>query len=131
MYCNPPGQQSIYVYRITQVNEDGYAVELSWNQMAARCRELGVPTVPFISQFVYEDDPGDCQTGQDYLKCLVEHAACGPSIIDPSHMREGVVIRVEAPDGTTEWYKHKNFEFKVMEGIVKDNDAIVDIEEAS
>ncbi len=130
-YGCKPGEQRIYVYRITQVNEDGYAVELSWNQMAARCKELGVPTVPFIDQFIYTDDPGDAQTGPEYLQWLAEQAAEGPSSLDPSHIKEGVVLRVEQPDGQVNWFKYKSFLFRVLEGIAKDDETTVDIEEAS
>ncbi|CAG1000430.1 hypothetical protein ANRL4_03094 [Anaerolineae bacterium] len=124
-YGCQPGEQAIYVYRITQVNEDGKAIELSWNQVVARCKELGVNTVPFITQFIYAEPDAEG------LLSMAEAYATGPAALDPSHIEEGVVLRVDQPDGQTNWYKYKSFLFKVLEGIVKDDETVIDIEEAS
>ena len=53
----------------------------------------------------------------------------GPEPIDPTHIREGVVVRIiNRPTFTA--YKHKNFNFKVIEGIIKDVAEVPDMEEA-
>jgi hypothetical protein len=46
-------------------------------------------------------------------------------------LEEGVVIRVDAPDGTTQFIKHKSFLFFVLEGIRKLQDDYLDLEEAA
>ena len=49
---------------------------------------------------------------------------------DPTHIREGCVVRIiNRPTFTA--YKHKNFFFKVLEGIIKDTATAPDMEEAA
>ena len=84
--------------------------------------ELGLNVVPLIGRFIYEGDKED-------LKTRVESVCEGPDIVDPTHIREGVVVRIE--NGNSFWaMKHKNFEFKVLEDIIKDA-GLEDIEESS
>lgn len=118
-YGCEPGEFKLFVYRITQVNEDGYAVELSWNQVQQRCRQLGLKTVPQIMPVLF-GPPGSI------------HDVCkeGPSCLDNRHVVEGVVLRYESPQGTG-WLKYKTYAFGVMEGYLKDRDDYVDTEEAA
>ena len=52
-----------------------------------------------------------------------------PDPIGKTHVREGVVVRIlNRPKFTA--YKHKNFSFKVLEGIIKDTASAPDMEEA-
>lgn len=53
----------------------------------------------------------------------------GKDLIGRTHVREGVVVRIENPEKFTA-FKSKNFEFKVLEGIIKDNASHPDMEEA-
>jgi len=64
------------------------------------------------------------------LRDVVETLVNGPSTITTSHIREGVVVRVENEFGV-ERYKHKSFTFGVLEGYLKDNAKYVDREEAA
>lgn len=114
-YGNPEGQSSFYVYRITQ-----NGVELSWNQVVRRCKELGVNHVPNIDTLIFNGN-------RDKLNSLVESYLEGPDMLDSRHIREGVCLRVECEEGT-KIYKEKSFTFKVLEGIVKDSE-VVDLEE--
>ena len=53
----------------------------------------------------------------------------GPDPIGKTHVREGVVVRiVNRPKFTA--YKHKNFSFKCLEGLVKATAETPDMEEA-
>ena len=53
----------------------------------------------------------------------------GPEPIDPTHIREGVVVRIiNRPTFTA--YKHKNLDFKILEGIIKNDATAPDMEEA-
>jgi hypothetical protein len=119
-------QNKMYVYRITQVNEDGYAIDLSWAQVKKRARELGLEAVPEL--FKFEVEPG---TLPNAITKLVQAFVKGQSYLDDTHIREGVCLRVEKTNGDTVVLKHKSFEFKVLEGILKQNDDYVDREEIS
>lgn len=127
----------IYVYRMTMVNADGDVVEYSPAQIKHRCEQMGVKTVMEFETFIIPDmvqlpdnvgslsnvNPGE------YVVRKVEQWYDGPDPIGKTHVREGVVARIlNRPNFAV--YKHKNFSFKVLEGIAKDEAAAPDIEEA-
>ena len=65
-----------------------------------------------------------------FVKFKAEEYCDGPDPIGKTHVREGVVVRIlNRPVFTA--YKHKNFYFKVLEGICKDEAVVPDMEEAS
>jgi len=125
----------VYVYRITMVNEDGDVVEYSPDQIRERCEQMGVKVVPEFTRFFIPDhvpglhgdwipvDPAE------YLVKRVEEYFDGPDPVGKTHVREGVVVRI-CNRTKFEVYKHKNFSFKVLEGIAKDEATAPDIEEA-
>jgi hypothetical protein len=59
----------------------------------------------------------------------VEAHCDGADPIGKDHIREGVVVRIENRERFTA-YKHKNINFKILEGIIKDAAAAPDMEEA-
>ena len=105
------------------VSSDGTVIELSDSQMRARAQELGFETCPLLKKFVLGPFP-------EVMREVVEARVSGPSTLDSSHPREGVVIRVEYGSNTY-FLKEKSHDFKVMEGIAKDNIDVVDLEEVS
>jgi len=119
-------QSDIYVYRMTMTNEDGEVVEYTPDFMRYRCELMGVKTVPvFWTGFI---DPGVEDAGE-IVRQLAEQHYDGPDPIGKTHVREGVVVRIlNRPTFTA--YKHKNFSFKVLEGIIKDTAEAPDMEEA-
>lgn len=128
-------QSDIYVYRMTMTNEDGDVVEYTPDFMRYRCEQMGVKTVPVMWSGIipaYTGDPAAISLGQnagEYIKEVAERYYYGPDPIGKTHVREGVVVRiVNRPKFTA--YKHKNFEFKCLEGIVKANADAPDMEEA-
>ena len=125
-------KSDIYVYRMTMTNEDGYVVEYTPDFMRYRCEQMGVKTVPvFYKGFLKEPDDwtGGEWTPGEFAKMLAEKDYAGPDPIGKTHTREGVVVRIiNRPKFTA--YKHKNFEFKVLEGIIKDAADAPDMEEA-
>lgn len=123
--CNV-GENKLFVYRITLSNEDGEIVELSWPQVKKRCKELNLQHCPEIGVMQVWD-----LRYIDILKGYIEQESHGPSLLDPTHIREGVAIRIETPEGRTYCLKEKSFEFKFLEGIVKSKDEYVDMEESS
>lgn len=130
-------QSDIYVYRMTMTNEDGEVVEYTPDFMRYRCELMGVKTVPvmwkgFIPEKVitYTDirDTVDVTPG-GWIKGKAEQFYDGPDPIGKTHVREGVVVRIlNRPTFTA--YKHKNWSFKCLEGLVKDEATAPDIEEA-
>lgn len=128
-------QSDIYVYRMTMTNEDGAVVEYTPDFMRYRCEQMGVKTVPVMWKGIIPAHTGDAaaiRLGQDagaWIKEKAERFYDGPDPIGKTHVREGVVVRiVNRPKFCA--YKHKNFSFKVLEGIIKDTAAEPDMEEA-
>lgn len=118
--CNP-GENDIYVYRMTMTNDDGMVIELPWEQVQIECEKLGVKPVPTFEKFLF--------TTWDDLMERVEKYYDGPDPIGKSHIREGVVVRIDNRSKFTA-FKHKNWYFKCLEGIIKDKSDAPDIEEA-
>ena len=126
-------QNDIYVYRMTMTNEDGEVVEYTPDQMRHRCMYMGVKTVPLHWYGFIPENPGskedDTISAGEWVLNKAEQFYDGEEPIDPTHIREGVVIRViNRPTFTA--YKHKNFQFKVLEGIIKETAEAPDMEEA-
>ena len=122
-------QSDIYVYRMTMTNEDGFVVEYTPDFMRYRCEQMGVKTVPMFERF-YVTQPLIDQYGNagEAVKAIAESWYDGPDPIGKTHIREGVVVRIiNRPKFTA--YKHKNFSFKVLEGIIKDTATAPDREE--
>lgn len=127
----------VYVYRITMVNEDGDVVEYSPAQIKERCEQMGIHTVMEFETFIIPDmiqlpdDVGSLQevSAGEYVLRKVEQYFDGPDPIGKTHVREGVVARILNRSNFAV-YKHKNFSFKVLEGIAKDEATAPDIEEA-
>lgn len=115
------GENKAYVYRVTMTNDDGYVVELPWEQVQLECEKMGVECVPLFDKFIF--------TTWDDLMERVEKYYDGVDPIGKTHVREGVVVRIDNRPSFTA-YKHKNFNFKVLEGIIKDTADAPDMEEA-
>lgn len=132
--CSPDGNKKsdFYVYRMTITNEDGDVIEYTPDYMRYRCEQMGVKTVPvFWKGYLNEpDDWGRSEwSAGDYAKLIAENDYDGADPIGKTHIREGVVVRiVNRP--TFKAYKHKNFYFKVLEGLAKADATEPDIEEA-
>jgi hypothetical protein len=139
----------IYVYRMTMTNEDGFVVEYTPDFMRYRCEQMGVKCVPVFfrgrvpefADIMYvdknENDRPDADEiaytrkldAGEWVVQMAEQFYDGPDPIGKTHVREGVVVRIiNRPKFCA--YKHKNFSFKVLEGIVKDTAAAPDMEEA-
>ena len=149
-------QSDIYVYRMTMTNEDGDVVEYTPDFMRYRCEQMGAKTVPVfakghicmdgsvswvnvltgedmttaIGNEVRENDPYSFEFNPgDSVKAVAEQFYDGPDPIGKTHVREGVVVRIiNRPKFAA--YKHKNFSFKVLEGIIKEVADAPDMEEA-
>ena len=105
------GENDIYVYRMTLTNEDGFVVEIPFEEMQILCEKMGVKCVPLFEKFIY--------TTWDDLMERVEKYYDGPDPIGKTHIREGVVVRIANREKFTA-FKHKNFYFKCLSGIIKE-----------
>lgn len=115
------GENECYVYRMTLTNEDGFVVEMPWEQVCIECEKMGVKCVPTFEKFIF--------TTWDDLMQRVEKYYDGVDPIGKTHIREGIVVRIDNRPSFTA-YKHKNFYFKCLEGIIKDTSDAPDMEEA-
>lgn len=119
-------QSDIYVYRMTMTNEDGFTVEYTPDFMRYRCEQMGVKTVQVFEKFTI---PAKNKKPGEYVQEKAEKYYDGPDPVGKTHVREGVVVRIiNRPKFCA--YKHKNWFFKALEGIVKVEAEAPDIEEA-
>lgn len=117
----------VYVYRMTMVNEDGDVVEYSPDQIRERCEQMGVHVVPEFGRYIIPEEI--TMSAGEWVVRQVEQFFDGPDPIGKTHVREGVVVRIMNRTNFAV-YKHKNFSFKVLEGIAKDEATTPDMEEA-
>ena len=124
-------QSDIYVYRMTMTNEDGDVVEYSPEFMRYRCEQMGVKCVPVFTKVILPDASyfDENHTVGEYVKEMAEQYYDGADPIGKTHIREGVVVRiVNHPKFTA--FKHKNYSFKMLEGLIKETASAPDLEEA-
>ena len=132
-------QSDIYVYRMTMTNEDGFTVEYTPDFMRYRCEQMGVKCVPMMWKGVIpegqskiinmETNEEHIETAGEWIKDIAEQYYDGPDPIGKTHIREGVVVRIiNRPKFAA--FKHKNWCFKALEGIVKVEAEAPDMEEA-
>lgn len=125
-----------YVYRMTMTSPDGHIVEYPPDFMRHRCAEIGVNTVPVLYEALYYDDGDDspfvgyaAEDVQTNVMDIAERYCDGTDPVGKTHIREGIVARiVNRPTFTA--FKFKNFNFKVIEGLIKDTASAPDMEEA-
>ena len=137
-------QSDIYVYRMTMTNPDGEVVEYTPDFMRYRCEQMAVKCVPVFGKAIVSADRlhfvqpdgwdhdyllKEGKTIGDLVMKAAEEFYDGPDPIGKTHVREGVVVRIiNRPKFAA--YKHKNFSFKVLEGIAKVDAEAPDMEEA-
>ena len=110
-------QSDVYVYRMTMTNEDGFVVEYTPDFMRYRCEQMGVKTVQVFEKFTI---PAKNKKPGEYVQAKAEKYYDGPDPVGKTHVREGVVCRIVNRPGFVA-YKHKNFSFKVLSGIIAES----------
>ena len=126
-------QNDMYVYRMTMTNEDGDTVEYTPDFMRYRCEQMSAKTVPVFWKGDIPEYPAtaddDTVSPGEWIKNVAEKFYDGPDPIGKTHIREGIVCRIiNRPKFAA--YKHKNFAFKLLEGIIKETAEAPDMEEA-
>lgn len=118
-----------HAYRISTTNEDGGEIDLSDQQVKTWCADRGIlSTVDVHPPMIFDGD-------KDKLIELVEYLTELPDtltedVIDPSHISEGIIIRVDKGGFIPKFLKNKSYAFKVAEGILKESGDL-DLEESS
>lgn len=117
-YGCQPGESAMYIYRITSENGER---EWTPEEITAWCAAHGFNRVPVIEDFEFT-------TVEDLQSRINEYFE---DLVDPvgrSHVKEGVVVRI-VNRRTFAAYKSKTYEFKVLEGIIKETSTEADMEE--
>lgn len=86
------GQNKLYIYRITVVNEDGVALDLSWDQVVEFCHNNGLDYVPELWRGKFSDFNVDEWLNVGYNKLGFSKAI---PLCDSSPCDEGVCVRRE------------------------------------
>jgi hypothetical protein len=101
-------------------DDNGTEIEYPTWLVKQRCEQMGAKFVPQFDQFFF--------TTWDDLMERVDKYIDGADPIGKSHVREGVVIRIENKERFSA-YKAKSFAFKCLEGLIKANADAPDMEE--
>ena len=118
-YGCEPGESHMWIYRITSENGER---EWTPDEITAWCDEHGFNRVPVIDNFEFT-------TVDDLLKRINDYFEDLADPIGKTHVKEGVVIRIVNRRSFTA-FKSKTYEFKVLEGIIKETETAPDMEEA-
>ena len=116
------GNSRYFIYRMTYTTPEGFVFEYPWDLVKLRAEQMGFEVVPELDRFIYT-------TKEDFLARIEEWMDI-PSTIDSSHIIEGVVVRALNAPNSFKVAKNKSFNFRVIEGIIKDVAEQPDIEEA-
>lgn len=118
-YGCEPGQSEMYIYRITSQNGEK---EWTPREITEWCAKNGFNRVPVIEDFEFTTVEDLQNRINAYFEDLVDP-------IGKTHVKEGVVIRI-VNRRTFTAFKSKTYEFKVLEGIIKETSDAPDMEEA-
>lgn len=119
-------EYKFHVYRITRQTISGDLVDMSQKQMEKWCEDRNIPyTLEVHPQMVYNGNVEE-------LRTLVDSLTERPEVLtedytDPTHISEGIIIRVDIDGDTPIFYKSKSYAFRVLEG----HESIIDEETIS
>ena len=116
--CNP-GESKMYIYRITSNNGEK---EWTPDEITEWCNAHGFNRVPIIEDFEFTTVEDLQERINKYFEDLADPIGC-------THVKEGVVVRI-VNRRTFTAFKSKTYEFKVIEGIIKESESVPDMEEA-
>lgn len=116
--CNP-GESKMYIYRITSNNGEK---EWTPDEITEWCNIHGFNRVPVIEDFEFT-------TVEDLQRRINKYFEDLADPIGRTHVKEGVVVRIVNRHTFTA-FKSKTYEFKVIEGIIKESESVPDMEEA-
>jgi len=117
-----------HIYRITMASEGGDIVDFTQPQLVSWCKDRDIkPSYDLVEPFIYDGDI-------DTLDTLVDYLTERPELLtedyhDPSHISEGIVVRIDNHRLSPTFLKSKSYAFKLLEGIV--SETVVEIEDES
>lgn len=119
-------EYKFHIYRLTFQTQDGENVDYSQKQLEAWCAQRNLPcTLEVSPQEVYD---GDLEKLVAKVEALTERLeVLSEDFTDPTHLSEGIIIRVDYDGITPKFMKSKNFCFRVCEG----HETALNIEDAS
>lgn len=129
----------LFIYRITQINDEGIEIDLCWQQLKERAAQLGVKTVPEfycgpLGTLLASKDPALKDRVTEHMdleksleQVFYQHLLDRPSILDPKVTEEGFVLRLETYPRATA-YKIKSRKFQLHETRLMDQE-VADLEE--
>ena len=117
-YGCSPGESKLYIYRITSDNGNK---EWTPNEITEWCNKNKLLHVPYIDTFEFSTQEDLMQRINSYFEDLHDP-------IGKTHIKEGIVVRI-LNHNKWEAYKVKTYEFRIIEGIIKEDAQIPDIEE--
>ena len=115
------GNSRYFIYRMTYTTPEGFVFEYPWDLVKLRAEQMGFEIVPELERFIYT-------TEEEFIDKINRWLDI-PSTLDSKHIIEGVVVRaLNSPYFKVA--KEKSFNFKVIEGIIKEAAINPDLEEA-
>lgn len=129
-YNNPEGEMSLMIYRITYTNDDGQELDFTPWQLQDWCEKRGLtPSLMVAEPFIFTGDYVDLK---DQVEELTEREDClCEDFVDPSHISEGVIVRVDYKGQIPKFYKSKSFWFSCLEGFAKEQEDFIDEEDSN
>ena len=118
-YGCQPGESKMFIYRITSQNGEK---EWTPEEIKSWCDEHGFNYVPIVDTFEFT-------ATEDLLDRINKYFEDLRDPIGKTHIKEGVVVRI-VNRRTFTAYKSKTFEFRALEGLIKDFEISPDMEEA-
>ena len=118
-YGCEPKKCKMFVYRMT-MNTGEIEIEYPWQLVKLRCEQMGLETVPELDHYMFTTVENTC--------ARVEALLSKPSVIDGSHIAEGVCVRRNNATSFS-CLKKKCWEYKALISIYKSEDNEPDIEE--
>lgn len=120
------GSHRFHIYRITLTTEDGTSIDFTQPQLVQWCKDRGfIVAYDVVEPFIYDGD-------KESLLNLVTELTERPDVLtedyhDPSHVSEGVIVRVDNGNTQPLFLKNKSYVFKIMEGITSEK--VVEVED--
>lgn len=116
------GESKVLIYRMTYTTPEGVVIEYPWDYVKLRAEMMGFDTVPELERFVF--------TSKEDMMDRIEKYMDLSSTLDDSHIIEGIVVRDLTAANEFKVAKHKSFNFKVLESIIKVSAEAPDLEES-
>lgn len=115
------GTSRFHIYRISLTNEDGIEIDYSNDQVIAWCEKCGFNApLPVQDSFIYQGDKEGLVSLVDHL--TERHEVLTEDYIDPSHVSEGIIIRIDNEKEKPTFYKNKSYFFRCLEGLCNEVD---------